>query len=137
MIREEKFVLSKRPYAVDLNSFRETDWGNQFSINAVWFRRRRSQVGLPIRTVACIGDLSTFGVDHPETAIDFMERYTDGRYGGNCIGRWDGEGYWGDERPHVQAEHLKILQPMLENYPELPPGHDGWWRFETRKELYG
>jgi hypothetical protein len=26
-------------------------------------------------------------------------------------------------------QHLKILRPMLANYPALPDGYDGWWRF--------
>lgn len=136
MIYEKDFKISRRPYAVKLDSFRG-DWGHSYKIDAVWFRRRRSQAGLPLRTVACIGDLSSYQVAPPKDAQDFLTHYRDGRYGGNCLGRWDGTGYWGDERPEMQAYHLAILQPMLENYPEVPPGYEGWWRFETHKELYG
>lgn len=133
MIREDKFLISRRPYAVDLDSLnvrhnlpwsehsRETWHG---TINAVWFRRRSGV------TVACIGDLWCTCIVEPRNAEHFLELHTDGRYGGNTVGRWDGSGYWGLQVSlEKQNEHLKILQPMLENYPEIPAGHSGWWRF--------
>lgn len=140
MIKMEKFLISKGPYAVDLGSFkatwRETRWQGEpppgaskgswhCTIQGVWFRRRRRE------TVACIGNLWWSWKDAPpQTGLEFMERHTDGRYGGNTHGRWDGSGYWGDGSTlEEQEKHLAILRPMLANYPDVPVGYDGWWRF--------
>jgi hypothetical protein len=132
MKREAKFLISRKPYAIDLASFRCTErapgksWA-WYSINAVWFRGRKTD------PVACIGDLHTIINDPaPIDAAEFLERYTDGRYGGDCHGRWNGNGYWGAESLDVQKQHLAILRPMLAAYPNLPPGYDGWWTFQDR-----
>ncbi|MEW2415272.1 hypothetical protein AB0953_16375 [Streptomyces sp. NPDC046866] len=132
MIREDRFLISRKPYAVDLGSLHgsrmETPQGrNDYyfdgRIGAVWFRRRNGM------TVACIGELWDLQYPEPASARAFLEQHEDGRYGGDCQGRWDGVGYWGAERPEIVAQHLAVLQPMLANYPALPPGYDGWWRF--------
>lgn len=124
MIREEKFVMSRRPFAVDLSTFRVDEHG--FSrVNAVWFRRRRGV------TVSCIGTLWGSLIPAPQTVHEFLERHTDGRYGGDTVGRWDGTGYWGVEDPDEMAAHLAVLRPMLDNYPNVPVGYDGWWTFHT------
>jgi hypothetical protein len=130
VIRETKFLISRKPYAVDLASFRRTERqpGNTwawYTINAVWFRGRKTE------PVACIGDLHTL-IDDPEPtdAREFLERYTDGRYGGDCHGRWDGTSHWGNVTLEQQEQHLAILRPMLANYPALPDGYDGWWTFQ-------
>jgi hypothetical protein len=131
MIREDRFLISRKPYAVDLASLRRTEGqpGNTwawYTVDAVWFRRRN---GI---TIACIGDLHTIIDDPaPSDAAEFLERYTDGRYGGDCHGRWDGIGYWGNVSLDVQRQHLTVLQPMLAAYPAIPPGYDGWWTFHT------
>lgn len=129
MIRETKFLISHKPYAVDLSTLRNTNhdprgrfWGR---IDAVWFRRRN---GI---TVACIGDLWDNQDNTPATAREFLERHDDGRYGGDCVGRWDGDSYWGNVTLAEQERHLAILRPMLANYPAIPPGYDGWWTFQT------
>lgn len=140
MIREDKFRISRRPYAVDLSEpdsveeHRHADDALCYSIrvNAVWFRRRRGV------TVACIGSLWDFQDQRPESVEQFLLRHDDGRYGGTTVGRWDGESYWGSGVTlEVQNRHLEILVPMLENFPETPRGYDGWWRFETDKERFG
>jgi hypothetical protein len=132
MIREDRFLISRKPYAVDLSSLRcttvPTPQGRRASyfdgrIDAVWFRRRRGE------TVACIGTLWDLQDDEPETARQFLERHDDGRYGGDCEGRWDDQSYWGNVTLAEQERHLAILRPMLENYPAVPEGYDGWWRF--------
>lgn len=130
MIREDRFLISQRPYAVDLASLRggmrPRQNGGEFydgRINAVWYRRRRGA------TVACIGTLWDLQDQRPVDAVDFLRAHGDGRYGGNCDGRWDGSSYWGNSTLTDQARHLAILQPMLANYPEIPDGYDGWWRF--------
>lgn len=130
VIRESKFLISKRPYAVDLTGMvvkTRTLRGrpyHQVTIPAVWFRRRRGV------TVACIGEFWDGFVDpKPVDVPATLTRMADGRYGGNCYGRWDGQGYWGVEPPAEVAEHLDVLRPMLENYPAVPEGYDGWWRY--------
>ncbi|MGW3427983.1 hypothetical protein ACWDHW_08500 [Streptomyces melanosporofaciens] len=134
MIREDKFLISRRPYAVDLDTVTGRQVGGidrvSFSgaCNAVWFRRRRGV------TVACLGTLKLWShylseplnLDDP-TAI--LSADLDGRYGGDTEGRWDGESYWGNVTLEQQEQHLAVLRPMLAAYPALPDGYDGWWRF--------
>lgn len=122
MIREERFLISRRPYAVDLSSLAVDSYGKA-TVAAVWFRRRRGV------TVACIGELWNFPRLTPKDAREFLVSHTDGRYGGDCHGRWDGTRYWGAQEPGVAAAHLSLLRPMLDGYPSVPAGYDGWWRF--------
>lgn len=133
MIRETRFLISRKPFAIDLSSLRgktvPTPQGRRASywdgrIDAVWFRRRKGV------TVACIGELWDLQDDEPATGRDFLERHEDGRYGGDCHGRWDGTGYWGNVTLDVQEQHLAVLRPMLANYPAIPDGYDGWWTFQ-------
>lgn len=136
MIREETFLISRKPFAVDLASLRgrqeETPRGRNpyyFAgrVDAVWFRRRR---GI---TVACIGTLWDFQYPEPPDARTFLERHEDGRHGGDCEGRWDGESYWGNGSLAEQERHLAVLRPMLDNYPAVPEGYDGWWTFRPAR----
>lgn len=136
MIREDRFLISRKPYAIDLDTVVGAQAGGinclTFSgtCNAVWFRRRRGV------TVACLGTLSLWShyltepldLDDP-TAI--LSADLDGRYGGDTHGRWDGENYWGAQKPFEIDLHLAVLQPMLANFPALPAGHSGWWTFQT------
>lgn len=133
MIRETRFLISRKPYAVDLTSLRSSErdpnktWA-WYSIDALWFRRRKGV------TVACTGSLRTIIDDPaPATAEEFLTRFTDGRYGGDCHGRWDGENYWGAQKPFEIDLHLTVLEPMLANYPTIPAGHDGWWTFQPAR----
>lgn len=130
MIRDDRFLISRKPYAVDLGSLRADEPRSahdgslyvRATLDAVWFRRRRGV------TVACIGQLW----DHqapPADAAQFLAQHTDGRYGGNCFGRWDGKGYWGDSDLEIMAVNLAVLRPMLANYPAVPDGYSAWWRF--------
>lgn len=122
MIREERFVMSRKQYAVDLGSLDTSD-PTRPTMRAVWYRRRRGV------TVACIGDLWDVQDSVPGSAAEFLDRHDDGRYGGTCEGRWDGENYWGAQQPETIEEHLALLRPMLDNFPTVPDGYDGWWRF--------
>ena len=138
MIRETRFLISRKPFAVDLDSLTGSQgergdliWFSG-AIDALWFRRRKGV------TVACLGSLKLFSHYLPER-LDILDPHAaltaalDGRYGGDCHGRWDGAGYWGAEDLDVQARHLAILRPMLANYPALPPLFDGWWTFQTSR----
>jgi hypothetical protein len=136
MIREDKFLISRKPYAIDLNSLRGTrtetprgrnDYYYAGRIDAVWFRRRKGV------TVACIGELWDLQYPEPNTARQFLEQHKDGSLGGDCHGRWDGDSYWGNVTLAEQQRHLTILQPMLANYPAVPDGYDGWWTFQPAR----
>lgn len=127
MIRTERFRLSDRPYAVDLSSLTVNTYGCH-QVDAMWFRRRRGV------TVACAGDLHTglYGEPAPVDARDFLTRYTDGRHGGHAAARWDGNNLWAPEMSKdEQDRYYELLKPMLDAYPEVPYGFDGWWTFQV------
>lgn len=130
MIREERFLISRNPYAVDLTTLSGTyDTTGAApvycgTINAVWFRRRKGTIN------ACIGHLWDFQPAQPTDSSEFLARLTDGRCGGRCHGRWNGTSYWAEDWHHEEREtHLAILRPMLANYPNLPQGYSGWYTF--------
>jgi len=131
VIRSDRFLISRRPYAVDLASLSVRSDGERYDgtptatcrLGAVWFRRQSGVLR------ACIGTLWDIQAPPPADAAEFLARHDDGRYGGDCDGRWDGDGYWGAERPETVAAHLSILRPMLAAYPAIPSGYDGWWTF--------
>jgi hypothetical protein len=126
VIREDKFLISHAPYAVDLSSLTRRGPGSRgYHVTSAWFRRRNGA------NVACIGVLWDYQETTPQNTLEFLERHDDGRYGGECYGRWDGESFWGNVTLDQQQEYLEILRPMLENYPAVPPGFDGWWTFKT------
>lgn len=136
MYQEDRFVLSHHQHAIDLSSFRVSSrhsWtyeGEEIRtvtcvVNAVWYRRKRGV------TYACIGHLSHSYREkyQPPTAENFLLSYTDGRYGPTPEGRWDGENYWGAQKPETIQEHLAILRPMIDDYPSAPESYSTWWRF--------
>lgn len=134
MIREDRFLISRKSFAIDLTTVTgdQHERGDLIAFsgraNAVWYRRQNRV------TRACIGTLMLFSHYLPER-LDLDDPHAiltadlDGRYGGDCHGRWDGTGYWGAEDLDIQAQHLAILRPMLANYPATPEGYDSWWRF--------
>ncbi|WP_327066809.1 hypothetical protein [Kitasatospora sp. NBC_01302] len=134
MIRDNRFLISRKPFAIDLSTVtgEQQPRGDLHAFsgtaNAVWYRRKDGV------TRACIGTLGLWDHYLPrplnlEDPHDILTADLDGRYGGKCHGRWDGERYWGAQEPAVMEQHLAVLRPMLANYPEIPDGHDGWWRF--------
>lgn len=130
MRRVDKFVLSHRPYAVDMASLKvevHTGWKGEYgrcTIDAVWFRRKN---GI---TAVCVGELWDSQWDVPQTAEQFLAQHDDGRYGGRCFARWDGTNFWtAGQNPEENARFLELLRPMLAAYPVVPEGFDGWWVF--------
>lgn len=130
MIREDRFVLSRNPYAIDLSSLAYQPGDRLARCRAAWFRRRRGGI------IACIGTLWDYQREAPPDTATFLRRHIDGRYGGNCEGRWDGDGYWGESNLGIMGEHLEVLRPMLDAYPAIPDGFDGWWRFQSARERW-
>lgn len=140
MIREDKFRISRRPYAVDLGSLRvkttepEREGQNRIHhvvLDATWFRRRGGA------TMACLGTLWDIVRDPaPQDVHEALTRHDDGRYGGSWVARWDGESYVSEhpQSPEAMAEHMAVLRPMLDDYPAIPAGYDGWYRFESAAE---
>lgn len=132
MIREDRFVLSRKQHAIKLDSFRETgrytrEWDGGESayvqVDAVWYRRKSGV------TYACIGHLWDL-IDTPIPDVaQFLANFTDGRYGPTCEGRWDGTRYWGAQEPELIEAHLAVLKSMIADYPTCPEGYQGWWRF--------
>lgn len=137
MIREEKFVLSRKQFAIDLGSMRlgpaeKRHDGSPMAwatIQAVWYRRKSGVMR------ACIGSLHDI-VTPPITCEEFLEGFLHDPWGGHCSGRWDGSSYFSHDGsvPAVQAEHMAVLGPMLDSVPLIPPSYDGWWRFLTTPE---
>ena len=122
MERIETFRISKKPYAVKIESLWLHRESHMVTVEAVWFRRKAGV------TVACAGHLWDHMVDVKDTA-DFLERIDTGRYGGTCMARWDGERLWTDPSLPYVNPYLGLLRPMLENFPAVPAGYDGWWVF--------
>jgi hypothetical protein len=122
VIKAGTFRVSRPLYAVDLGSYRLSEQGGSY-INAVWFRRRKSV------TVACCGQLWNYLQPRPQTAAEFLAAHDDNRYGGDCMARWDGSSLWSNSDEAQRREYLRVLEPMLAAYPDVPEGFDGWYGF--------
>lgn len=112
MQRESDFLISRKPYAVDLKSLRLTtkngaDGRPYYSgrINAVWFRRKGGV------TSAHVGTLWDSQHEQPANGQQFLASHQDGRYAGDCDGRWDGERYWGASTPTRSPSTLTCSVP--------------------------
>lgn len=125
MRRLEKFAISHKPIALKRNGLTAYESSNTVWLDAVWFRRRNGV------TVACLGHLWDHMDQVPADFEEFARRCTTGRYGPDCMARWDGIHYWGSQQPGKMYADLELLRPMLENYPEVPDGYDGWWTFHV------
>jgi hypothetical protein len=134
VIHSDRFLISHKAYAIDLATVagEQEPRGERISFSgsghAVWFRRQNGV------TRACLGSLRLWShyLTEPLNLTDprtVLSAHLDGRYGGNCEGRWDGQRYWGAQEPDTIERHLAVLRPMLAAYPAVPEGYDGWWRF--------
>ncbi|MFE9491485.1 hypothetical protein ACFYNF_34450 [Streptomyces sp. NPDC006641] len=138
MIREDRFLISRKPYAIALGTVtgKQHPRGDRHAFSgqatAVWYRRKAGV------TRACVGTLDLWShyltrplnLDDPH---DILTAGLDGRYGGDCHGRWDGERYWGAQEPQTMETHLAVLRPMLADYPIIPAGFDGWWTYHPEE----
>ncbi|WP_405673227.1 hypothetical protein [Streptomyces sp. NBC_01530] len=138
MIRETKFLISRKQFAIDLSTVtgEQHKRGDRYAFsgtaNAVWYRRQNGV------TRACLGSLMLFSHYLPEPLdVDdpraILSANLDGRYGGDCHARWDGENYWGSQKPFEMDLHLMLLEPMLADYPVIPDGYDGWWTYQAQR----
>jgi hypothetical protein len=147
----QQFAASKKLYALDETTFKiasENDYvsrkdGKTYTyfrqtVDAVWFSRRRSSG----KTAVFFGTISNGSTNEihsdkdtgqPLTYVEFLAR-ADGRAGGNPAGCWDGSGTWWDKDYardfEAQQDILPFLKDMLANYPQIPLGYNGWYRFQ-------
>jgi len=138
MIREDRFLISRKPYAIDLSTVtlkateRDGIYWLSGTCRAVWYRRKAGV------TRACMGELRLWAqwlrekpdLSSPEA---MLSNDLDSGAGGDPDGRWDGERYWGSQKPFEQSLHLTVLEPMLASYPAIPDGYDGWWTFQPAR----
>lgn len=136
MIREGNFLMSHKPFAIDMDSVRidsHKEHGGRFfvsgSCEAVWFRRKERITRVCWGTLRLWGHYLTEPVDMASPQSILSAEF-DGRYGGECAARWDGQNYWGAQEPDKIRFDLNALRPMLENFPRVPDGMDGWWSFQ-------
>lgn len=136
MHREDRFVVSHRPYAVDMSSLRietSTGWNGVYAsgkVDAVWFRRKAGV------TQAVVGELWDGQWGIPQDAAQFLTRHDDGRYGGRPFARWDGASFWcAGQDPEENSQYLELLRTVLDAYhanpkaPDLGDRWNYWWRF--------
>jgi hypothetical protein len=126
MIKETKFVHSHHGYAV----YRA---GGQvmipslgrYSVDAVWYRGRAST------PYVVFGELTGYHGVPGMTIPEWLTNHTDGRYGGDALVRWDGDNLWAPTADYSVAASIldTLLRPMLDQYPMVPEGFDGWWTF--------
>lgn len=116
IIQSSKFTFSEYFYAIDMKSLKPT-YGFNASMNAIWFKKTRGQIAV------CTGTLSSQG----KTVEQFMANH-DGRYGGNTEYKWNGTEMWSSSNHFLElmAAH-KILDPILQAFPEIPKGYEGWF----------
>jgi hypothetical protein len=132
---EDTWMLSHRPYAVDLAGLvtepPSPQHGHTWAhLPAVWFRKRAGVLA------ACAGELRDLQQPAPADARAFLAAHADGRYGGDCRARWDGRTLWvtpAEADPAHYESYLALLGPMLAAWPAVPAGYDGWWTFREAR----
>lgn len=140
MKRLDKYKASAAPYALNPATFRAVGASNEYHrpdkagesfqryvVDAIWFKRRNG-----LRCVVS-GTLSQNLDTEPQPAYDdFVAQFQYGRYGGNALARWDGTLLWTPAGVLAGDYLINFLDPILEDYPNLPVGYDGW--FDIRED---
>lgn len=136
MKREEEFVISHDPFAIDMSTLASEpqESGSVICrVSAVWFRKRKRVLQ------ACAGSLrawfggstgsGTVPVNTAEFAVFATRR--DNWASADCEARWDGRTFWAAPpmHPDLQRGYLELLEPMLAGFPAAPEEFDAWWRF--------
>jgi hypothetical protein len=125
MLRENRYVASHRPYAVDLSSWTRSDRSRQ-AINAIWFRRKKGDL------IATFGELWDYSAAND--VQECLRLHDDGRYGGDWIASWDGVHLWSQHTlPKAELDrYAELLDAALVGFvvsKAVPDGFDGWWTF--------
>jgi hypothetical protein len=113
---------SRRPYGLVRQTFKRRD-NLGMTVIAYWLGRRNG------RTTVSFGSVHMWWQGMPESPTwEECLANIDGRYGGNCRARWDGESLWVAEEvpPQQYAEFVPMLDSVLRNLPDVPPGVDRW-----------
>jgi hypothetical protein len=127
-----EFRLYKTLVAVDLGTFAFGDRDpSRGTLRAVWFARRRGVLR------ACTGRISDLqpvpAGGRAPSCEEFLAAYTS-NHGATCHARWDGKTYWGAPElgamePAAMVRNVAFLGRMLDGYPAIPAGYNGWWGF--------
>lgn len=121
-------MFAVNPDALSVPDASEGGMTRNCVVAAVWFQRKRVQFNGPLRTGACGGYLSRrVEGSAPVDAADMLSRPAVYGHRANCLARWDGSTLWCLEDEDTRAGYKRLLVPMLEAYPAIPPGFDGWW----------
>lgn len=130
MIRVERLAVSRPTYAFNPQTWRCNEHGQWF-VDAVWFKRKSGVL------------TATMGTYHPFIQ-PFRDQPTDGRYeswiaaandnryGGTHLASWDGDTLLCSDprvRTEVALARIPFLGAMLNGFPNVPAGFDGWWTF--------
>lgn len=120
-IIEERFIPSKKNYAINWDSFKKIR-DNSYSVDAIWAFKKKGEL------YVSSGRITTYDINEL-TIEDFKESF-DSRYGGSPTCTWDGV-YMTTQQTiplDEMVELSKTLDPILANLPEIPDGYDGWYR---------
>lgn len=139
IVRRPNFIISKKLYAIDPESFTVTEYHRladenhvtwRYEIDARWFSKRSNgRIGAFFGELTCISSNRNGG--EMWTFKEFMDNYDSARYGGTAFGAWDGQGTWWDSDYandlEAQNEILPSLKETLDNKPAVPKGYEGWY----------
>lgn len=127
MIRATKLAVSRPMYAFDPNTFDP----ERRSVAAAWFRRKNGVL------VASMGLYHFFApglpeAQYPDTYQGWVDLHVDNRYGGTHLASWYGMAILNSDQPvseEESARRVEFLRGMLDGFPAVPAGFDGWWAF--------
>lgn len=120
-IVEERFVPSKKNYAIKWDSLRKLR-DCLYVVDAIWAFKKKGELHVSL------GGLTMYSDD--DLTIEQIKERFDNRYGGSPTCTWDGV-YMTTQQTiplDEMVELSKTLDPILANLPEIPDGYDGWYR---------